>query len=90
MKFGKVFAIKTKPCKTLSECLNSYSKVQLEILTDRMNLDRQIKKSATKAERVLILKEKILERLDYLFDYLDSYDFVITAVFAKEDDNERR
>lgn len=89
MKFGKVFAIKTKPCKTLLECLNSYSKVQLEILTDRMNLDRQIKKSATKAERVLILKEKILERLDYLFDYLDSYDFVITAVFAKEDDNEK-
>lgn len=89
MKFGKAFAIKAKPCKTLLDCLNSYSKTQLEILTDRMNLDRQIKASATKEERASILKDKILERLDYIFDYLDSNDFIITAAFSKEDDNDK-
>ena len=87
MKTKNIFAIKTAPCKTLLECLNSYSKDQLEILINKMNLDGQIKKSATKKDKAIILKDTILERLDYLFDYLDSDTFLITAIFANEDDD---
>lgn len=87
MKTKNIFAIKTAPCKTLLECLNSYSKDQLEILIDKMNLDGQIKKSATKKDKAIIIKDTILERLDYLFDYLDSDTFLITAIFANEDDD---
>ncbi|MGN0739124.1 MAG: hypothetical protein ACI4LX_03010 [Treponema sp.] len=90
MKFKNIFAIETAPCKTLLECLNSYSKVQLEILTDKMNLGDCIKKSATKKDRVIFLKGNILKRLDYLFDYLDSNAFLITAIFATEDDDDKK
>lgn len=87
MKTENVFAIKTDPCKTLLECLNSYSIDQLEILIDKMNLDGQIKKSATKKDKAIFLKDTILERLDYLFDYLDSDTFLITSILANEDDD---
>lgn len=87
MKTKNIFAIKTAPCKTLLECLNSYSKDQLEILINKLNLDGQIKKSATKKDKAIIIKDTILERLDYLFDYLDSDTFLITAIFANEDDD---
>lgn len=87
MKSENIFAIKNDPCKTLLECLNSYSKDQLEILIDKMNLDGQIKKSATKKDKAIFLKDNILERLDYLFDYLDSNTLLITAILAKEDDD---
>lgn len=87
MKTKNIFAIKTAPCKTLLECLNSYSKDQLEILINKLNLDGQIKKSATKKDKAIIIKDTILERLDYLFDYLDSDTFLITAILANEDDD---
>lgn len=89
MKFGKAFAIKTKPCYKLSECLNAYKKEQLLLLADYMKFENEIEATISKEELVKFLYINILERLEYIFLYSDPYDFIITSAFSKEDDSEK-
>ncbi|MBO4859594.1 MAG: hypothetical protein J5527_13860 [Treponema sp.] len=88
-KFKNIFAIKTKPCYKLSECLEAYSKAQLQFLIDSMNLDEPIASNIKKAELVSFMSNKIMERLDYLFRYLESYDFIVTAAYSKDEDADK-
>ena len=88
IKTKNVFAINAAPCKSLADCLAAYSKVQLQILVDRMNLDHLIKQTAKKTELVAFLSEQILSRLDYLFCYLDYPVFIVAAAFSKDDEND--
>lgn len=90
-KLKNPFVIKAKPCYKLSECLALYSDVQLQCLIDGMNLDEPIdsKGKNKKSGLVSFLNDKILERLDYLFRYLEAYDFIITAAYCKDDDADK-
>lgn len=90
-KLKNPFVIKAKPCYKLSECLTLYSKMQLQILLNTLNLNEPIdsKVKTTKSELVSFLNDKILERLDYLFRYLDGYDFIITSAYCKDDDADK-
>ena len=89
MKFGKAFAIETKPYYKLSECLNAYKKEQLLLLADYIQFENEIETSISKEDLVKYLYKTILKRLEYIFLYSDPYDFIITSAFSKEDDSEK-
>lgn len=83
------FIIKSEPCKTLEECLNSMSPDQLEyMISQNFKIENFLEVGESKTEQVRNLKKVILKKIKYAFLYKPPVfrAFLVTIMLGKDPD----
>ena len=91
MKKTHPFEIGKKPCDTLKDCLTSYTKKQLCMLTEKMSLDKSTKINSLKKDALVAqLEPKILDSVSSIYRFLPIEFFIVIAAISKETVEEKK